>query len=125
MGLSIGFILPILIIYLLDLFNNKITQRTDITENSDAPIIAEISYDPSFNTMLIGNTRSVIAEQFRIFRSNLQFLLPKNNDDKLGKIILVTSSMSGEGKSFVSLNLASVISLSGKKVALLEFDCVN
>jgi capsular exopolysaccharide synthesis family protein len=121
-ALAIGFVIPLIFVYLLDLFNNKINQRKDVTENCTIPIIAEISFVASVQNMLIGSSRSLVSEQFRVFRSNLEFLLPKNQNEILGKTILITSSMSGEGKSFISLNLSTVISLSGKKVALLEFD---
>jgi capsular exopolysaccharide synthesis family protein len=121
-ALAIGFVIPLIFVYLLDLFNNKINQRKDVTENCTIPIIAEISFVASVQNMLIGSSRSLVSEQFRVFRSNLEFLLPKNQNEVSGKTILLTSSMSGEGKSFISLNLATVISLSGKKVALLEFD---
>lgn len=62
--------------------------------------------------------RNVVGEQFRAIRTNISFLLK----DKSKKIILVTSSISEEGKSFISLNLAAVCAIPGKKVALLEFD---
>src|SRR4029077_11034961 len=63
-------------------------------------------------------TRTMVAEQFRIIRSNLQYVV--NKPDK--SIILVTSSFSGEGKSFVSTNMAAVLALAGKKTIILEFD---
>jgi capsular exopolysaccharide synthesis family protein len=64
------------------------------------------------------NSRRFIAEQFRIIRSNLQYVLPKQ--EKI--VILVTSTSSGEGKSFISANLGAVMALTGKKTAILEFD---
>jgi capsular exopolysaccharide synthesis family protein len=68
------------------------------------------------NLVVADKSRNMIAEQFRVLRTNLNFLLQGN------KTILVTSTLSGEGKSFISLNLAAVLAISGKKVALLEFD---
>ena len=70
---------------------------------------------------MVNKSRSIIAEQFRILRSNLQFLSPFSKDNK-AKTILIASTISGEGKSFVSTNLAGVLELTEKKVALLEFD---
>lgn len=117
----LGFLLPIFIVYILYLFNDKLVVREDITRKTTIPIVGEISHiDRSMNTIVVGQSRNMIAEQFRILRTNMQFLL-KGNTDKT-KIFLVTSSISGEGKSFISINLACILSLSGKKVALLEFD---
>ncbi|MBL0136301.1 MAG: CpsD/CapB family tyrosine-protein kinase [Chitinophagaceae bacterium] len=64
------------------------------------------------------NSRKFMAEQFRIIRSNLQYILPKVEKP----VILITSSFSGEGKSFMSTNLGAVLALSGKKTLILEFD---
>jgi len=116
-----GFLLPIVIVYILDLFNDKLIVREDISRKTTIPIVGEISHiDRSMNTIVVGQSRNMIAEQFRILRTNMQFLLKGNTDNT--KIYLVTSSISGEGKSFISINLACILSLSGKKVALLEFD---
>jgi len=62
--------------------------------------------------------RSAVAEQFRALRTNLSFYL-KNEDQK---VILLTSSMSGEGKSFTAINLGNILAISGKKVLLMELD---
>src|SRR5690606_1807391 len=59
-----------------------------------------------------------IAEQFRLLRTNLRF----RNSDMDDKVVLVTSSISGEGKTFFSLNFGVSLSLTGKKVVILEFD---
>ena len=99
--------------------NDKITTREDISKVSQVPIIGEIGHvDDAPGTVVVNNTRDVIAEQFRIIRTNLQFLI--GNKERF--TILLSSSISGEGKSFASSNLAAVIALSGKRVALLEFD---
>jgi capsular exopolysaccharide synthesis family protein len=116
----LGLILPIAIIYLLDTLNDKLITRDEITRKTNIPIAGEISHvDKVISNIVVAQSRNVIAEQFRILRSNLQFLL---QDNSKGKVLLITSSISGEGKSFISANLAAVISLSGKKVALVEFD---
>ena len=119
--LLLGLIIPVLIIYLIDLMNDKLTTKEDITKKTNLPIVGEVSHvDKALGTVVVNQSRNIIAEQFRIMRSNLQFLFKVN--DHSNKTILITSSISGEGKSFISLNLAAVLSLSGKKVALLEFD---
>ncbi len=121
-GILAGFAIPVLIIFLLDFFNDKITRKEDITSKTAIPIAGEINHAESVEEIVIKNNRSVIAEQFRILRTNLQYLGNIDVDDKKGKTILITSSISGEGKSFISLNLATVLAVTGKKVALLEFD---
>jgi len=116
-----GFVLPISLLYLIDILNDKIVSRNDITSKTNIPVVGEISHLDGEDELVVNKSRSVIAEQFRILRSNLQFLSPfaKNNN---AKTILITSTISGEGKSFVSTNLAGVLELTEKKVALLEFD---
>ncbi|MEP6583367.1 MAG: polysaccharide biosynthesis tyrosine autokinase [Ginsengibacter sp.] len=115
----LGLILPFGIIYLRDLMNDKIMTRKDITHRIETPIVGEITHlsKKQSDTITIMD-RDLIGEEFRIIRTNLYFLLEKK--DK--KVILVTSSVAGEGKSSISLNLAGVLAIPGKKVALLEFD---
>jgi len=117
-SLVIGLLIPIGFIYLKDLFDDKIRSREHINAKTAMPIIAEIGHiaNMSSNLVVADKSRNITAEQFRILRTNLHFLL---QDDKT---ILVTSTVSGEGKSFVALNLAAVLAISNKKVALLEFD---
>lgn len=122
-ALIIGLLFPIAFIYLLDMLNDKITTRQDIVTKSPIPIAGEISHVESNESIVVENSRNIVAEQFRILRSNLQFILPHIQEEHaVAKTLLVTSSVSGEGKSFISLNLASVLSLTGKKVALMAFD---
>lgn len=119
-AIILGMLIPVGIIYVIDLLNDRVTTRDDIVKRTGATISGEISHvDRVISNIVVAQSRNIIAEQFRILRSNLQFLL---SNQEQAKVIMVTSSISGEGKSFISVNLASVISLSGKKVALLEFD---
>ncbi|HEY0055326.1 MAG TPA: polysaccharide biosynthesis tyrosine autokinase [Pedobacter sp.] len=105
-------------IYLSELLNDKITSRQDIARRSNLPVLGDINHIPRRKKIPVPVlSRNITSEQFRAIRTNLSFKI--KNDEK---IILVTSSMNGEGKSFVSLNLASICALPGKKVALLEFD---
>jgi capsular exopolysaccharide synthesis family protein len=106
-------------IYIGDLLNDTITSRQDIAKRSTLPVLGDINHIPRRKKLQVPVlSRNITSEQFRGIRTNLSFKLK----DKSDKIILVTSSMNGEGKSFVSLNLASIFALPGKKVALLEFD---
>ncbi|MBR2648442.1 MAG: polysaccharide biosynthesis tyrosine autokinase [Sediminibacterium sp.] len=116
-----GLLIPISLLYLIDILNDKIISRTDISNRSNIPIVGEISHLDGEEELVVNKSRSIIAEQFRILRSNLQFLSPFSKDNK-AKTILIASTISGEGKSFVSTNLAGVLELTEKKVALLEFD---
>jgi len=120
MALFIGLGLPLLIVYLMDLFNDRVTTRDEILKHTDTPIIGEISHFAGQERKIVdGKTRGVLPEQFRIVRTNLRYFLPKESH---GSIILVTSTMPGEGKTFVSVNLAAVLSVSGKKTVIIEFD---
>ena len=119
-AILLGLLLPILIIYILDLLNDKITMLSDITNFSEVPVLGEIG-SADFKHSIIAvtkNDRSVIAEQFRILRTNLNMIFKKGEKP----VILITSSFSGEGKSFIAINLGAVISLSDKKTVILEFD---
>ena len=114
-----GLILPLLLIYLKDLFTTKFSNQEELEEISQVPFIGHIHHN-RHNTQLVvkdGKTSSIV-ELFRYVRNNLQFLLNKEDD----KVILVTSSVSGEGKSFISTNIASSFALLGKRVALVGMD---
>jgi capsular exopolysaccharide synthesis family protein len=114
-----GLLAPIGIIYIKDLLNDKLYTRDDITKRTKAPIVGEIGHvEDNRNLVVAHESRNIISEQFRIVRSNLGFFMA----NQPWQTILVTSTVSGEGKSFISVNLAAVLALSGKKVALLEFD---
>lgn len=119
LALVIGLLLPVIIIYIRDAFNTTINTKDDILLLTQTPIIGEISTNSSNDNLTVSsNSRSPIAEQFRALRTNMAFYL-KSKDEK---VILLTSSMSGEGKSFVGINLGHIIALTGKKVLLMELD---
>ncbi len=118
-GLMLGLIIPAGWIYLQYLLNKRIESKSDIIKRTSVPIIAEIAHSTNVKNLLVGNmTRSAIAEQFRALRTNLSFYLKAPS----GNIILLTSGMSGEGKSFAAINLGNVLALSGKRVLLMELD---
>jgi capsular exopolysaccharide synthesis family protein len=119
MAILIGLALPALIIFAMELLNDKVNTRYDIERLTDAPILGEIGHAFSENALVVSRTsRSMVAEQFRSIRSNLQYILEREEKP----VILVTSSFSGEGKSFVSTNMGAVMALAGKKTVILEFD---
>lgn len=116
---ALGIILPGLWVFIRELFNVKVSGKDDVKSLTSMNIIGEIGHsDTADEIVVFKESKTVIAEQFRALRTNMQFLLADENE----KIILLTSSMSGEGKSFVALNLAVTLALSGEKVALLELD---
>jgi capsular exopolysaccharide synthesis family protein len=114
-----GLIFPLILVMLKELLNNKIISRKQLQQLSTLPVLTEIDQAKAPDSIVIsGRDRSIIGEQFRSLRTNLSFY------SKQGKTqyVLLTSSMSGEGKSFISANLAASFAILGKKVALLEFD---
>lgn len=120
LALVFGILIPLAWSFFRELLNNKIRTRQDIEQGTGTPILAEIlhSGDSRENIVVTPTSRDPISEQFRILRTDLNFLLPNPEE----KVILFTSSMPGEGKTFVSLNLSAVMALSGKKVVILEMD---
>jgi hypothetical protein len=115
----VGLLLPVTIILLKDFFNNKISERQQIENGTTVGIVGEISYVKSKKVLQISSkSRNALSEQFRILRTNLNYA----NNNRKPKTIMVSSFISGEGKSFVSLNLASSLSLTGAKVIILELD---
>lgn len=121
-ALLMGLALPVVYIYIKELLNNRIQNSADILNLTSTPILGEIFFNENSGTIVVDATsRTAISEQFRSIRTNMQFLHGKN-DSGLGKVTLLTSSMSGEGKSFVTSNLATAMAISGKKTVLLELD---
>ena len=120
--LLIGLLVPALVIYILDLINTSIRNREDVEKMTDIPIITELEYDKS-ESMIIdySSNASSNSELFRLMRTKLQFTL----DHPTEKVILVTSTMSGEGKTFVSINLSIMLSLAEKKVLIMGMDLRN
>ena len=119
LGLFAGLVVPFVVIIGKDFFNSSVVTKEDITNMTPVPILGEISHSMVKDNLIVANNgRSAIAEQFRALRSNLAFYTKGTGQ----KVILVTSSMSGEGKSFTSINLGNVLALTGKKVLLMEMD---
>lgn len=117
--LMIGLIIPIAIIGIIEVMNDKVKGRQDIEKATMTPILGEIGHSEDSKALVVTqNSRRFIAEQFRIIRTNLQYIVGKNDKP----VILVTSSFSGEGKSFVSTNMGAVMALAGKKTVVMEFD---
>jgi tyrosine-protein kinase Etk/Wzc len=118
-GLIAGVIFPIILIFGQELFNTSIKTKEEIIALTSVPVIGEISHNNSDDNLIVANqSRSAISEQFRALRTNLSFYLKSEHEN----VILLTSSMSGEGKSFTAINLGNILALAGKKVLLMELD---
>ena len=118
-ALVVGVGLPVSIIFLIGLTNFKIEGRGDVEKLTSLPIVGDVPLTEEANGSIavFENQNTLMSETFRNLRTNLQFML--ENDQK---VILVTSTVSGEGKSFISSNLAISLSLLGKKVVIVGLD---
>jgi len=122
--LLVGLLLPLVFAVIIELLNNKIISKKQLQGLSTVPVVAEIEHVSQNSAitspfLIEGTNRSMFGEQIRSLRTSINFYT--YNDNKTNYILL-TSSVSGEGKSFLSMNLAKSYSLQGKKVAILEFD---
>lgn len=116
----IGLAIPAGFLFVSELLNDKIRNKADLDSFTNAPVLGEVGNSESKKTLIITpKDRKFISEQFRILRTNLQYILPSKQSNYT---LLVTSSISGEGKSFIATNIAGVMAVSGKKTVILEFD---
>jgi len=127
LALMAGLVIPLLVIYIRRLLNNKIERREDIEKlTKNIPIIGELPRIAKGESDLIEeNDRSVLAESFRILTTNLQYLLVNAKNEGKGYCIYTTSTVKGEGKTFTSINLAMTLANTGKKVVLIGADLRN
>ncbi|MGV8945662.1 MAG: polysaccharide biosynthesis tyrosine autokinase [Lutibacter sp.] len=121
-ALLLGTIFPLFVIIAKEVLDSRIHSTEDIEKISPIPILGVVGNNSNnSNLAVFTNPKSGIAESFRALRSNIQFLFPRSTKDKC-KTIIVTSSVSGEGKTFISLNMATVFALGGKKTILVGMD---
>lgn len=119
----LGLALPFGLIYLKELLNNKLIDKHDLEKLSTASVLAEIPRVTSRENELIQhNDVSPLAESFRILVTNIRFMLPKKDG---AKVIFVTSSVKGEGKTFVSVNLSLALATAQSKVLVIGSDIRN
>lgn len=115
----IGLIFPLILLYVIFALDNKISTKEDIANITSAPFLGVIGLSRRKEQLVVSKgNRSSIAEMFRLLRTNLLYL----SNNKAAKTIMVTSTISGDGKSFISINLASTIAISGKKTLILGLD---
>lgn len=123
----IGLLVPFSLIYAVDLLDNKVNNKIDLEKLvKSVPVLAEIPKLSKKESKLIeNNDRSVLAESLRILRTNLDYILKSKNESDKNNIVYITSSVSGEGKTFVSSNLSMILAYAGKKVLLIGADIRN
>lgn len=120
-ALFIGLLIPLAVLYIREVFDTKLHTRKDMEQIVKAPVLGDIPINETDENIVVKEgSRSSAAEAFRLLRTNLDFMLTGVESEC--KSLFVTSTISGEGKSFVSVNLACTLALSGKKVALVGMD---
>jgi len=119
MGFLVGLMVPVLLILLFDQLNNSIQDPSHISRKTRVPLMGTIGHNPYESLLpVFDKPKSSFAESFRALRTNLDFMLGKDDN----KVILVSSTISGEGKSFVASNLAVSLAMLGKRTVLLGLD---
>ncbi len=117
-ALMLGLLIPMGIIYLMDLLQYRIRTRGDVDRVTKVPILSEVpKHDEAENIAVMENETRPIDEAFRMLRTNLLLTLGADN-----KVVTFTSTVSGEGKSFVALNTAISLSLLNKRVLIVGLD---
>ncbi len=121
-ALFLGCAIPGLLIIIKDFFNDKITDRSEVEQNSNIPILGSVSHNNRINEIIPvkKHPKSAIAESFRLIRANLAFFLKSTKTQT--PILSFTSTISGEGKTFCALNLAGIIAMNNKRVLVVGLD---
>ncbi|MBP8155781.1 MAG: polysaccharide biosynthesis tyrosine autokinase [Leadbetterella sp.] len=117
----LGLLIPFGILYLKNLLDTKVKNRFDITGKLAIPYLGDIPHSSSPDKLIDATSRSRTAEALRIVQTNLDFMLNQVAEGS-AKTIFLTSTIPGEGKTFLAVNLAGTIALTGKKVLLLGMD---
>ncbi|MEY8779552.1 GumC family protein [Allomuricauda sp. XS_ASV26] len=125
LSIIIGLLIPFSVIYVIDLLDNKLHNKLDLEKIAgNVPVLVEIPKLGRKESKFVKNEdRSVLAEALRILRTNINYIQKSKKGDK--NVIFVTSSVPGEGKTFVSSNLAAIYASTGKKVLLIGGDIRN
>lgn len=118
-GFITGIILPLLYILVINYFDDRIFTQSDLEKNTNIPLLGNILHSLTNSDIAVHeNPKSNIAESFRVLRTNLQFMLTGSD----GKVISMHSTNPSEGKSFSSINLATILAMNNKKVLIIGAD---
>ncbi|MBF4507192.1 polysaccharide biosynthesis tyrosine autokinase [Flavobacterium sp. JLP] len=122
LALFLGFLIPLLFVFGIFFINNSIQNADDISKLTQIPLIGVIGVNKGgVNLAVFDKPKSALSEAFRTIRSSLQFLYKKQQVSG-SKTLMITSSISGEGKTFCSINIATVFALSEKKTVIIGLD---
>ena len=126
-SLLLGLLLPFAIIYIKDLLNTKVNDKSDVEEYlKDTPVLVEVGRIKKGNTDILQvNDRSVLGESFRILRTNLNYLVKNKKRGGKAVRVFVTSTVKGEGKTFISFNTVLALADTKKKILVVGADIRN
>ena len=117
--LLFGLLIPTFIVILIELLNNTVHSTKDVEKNSVFPLIGAVRHTKSTDPLVVSkNPRSAYTEMFRIIRTRIEFIVQR----KTNIIVMTTSTESGDGKTYFSINLASVYAMASKKTILVDMD---
>jgi tyrosine-protein kinase Etk/Wzc len=118
-ALVLGFLFPAGLIFMVDFFNDKVIDKKDIEKKTKVPVIGYINHSDSVNEIaVVEKPGSLLSESFRSVRTAIKYYVRENEK----AVIAVSSTISAEGKTFISINLAAITAMVGKKVLLVGFD---
>ncbi|MEM8520369.1 polysaccharide biosynthesis tyrosine autokinase [Flavobacterium sp. PL12] len=122
LALFLGILIPLIFVFAVFFINNSVQNAEDISKMTKIPLIGVVGVNKeNTNLAVYDKPKSALSESFRAIRSSLQFLYKKQNVDG-AKTLMITSSISGEGKTFCSINIATVFALSEKKTVIIGLD---
>ncbi|SHG27555.1 protein involved in gliding motility EpsB [Flavobacterium segetis] len=122
LALFLGILVPLLFVFAIFFINNSVQNVEDISKMTKIPLIGVVGVNKeSTDLAVFEKPKSALSESFRAIRSSLQFLYKQQNVDG-AKTLMITSSISGEGKTFCSINIATVFALSEKKTVIIGLD---
>jgi len=122
LALFLGILIPLIFVFVIFFINNSIQNTDDVSKLTPIPLIGIVGLSQDNTELAVySKPKSALSESFRAIRSSLQFLYKKQNSEG-SKTLMITSSVSGEGKTFCALNIATVFALSEKKTVIIGLD---